>query len=44
MTITVEDISNGAIVRVSGEVDLSVSPEVKEKISEQELLSEFLSN
>ena len=35
MTITVEDISNGAIVRVSGEVDLSVSPEVKEKISEQ---------
>ena len=35
MTITVEDINNGAIVRVSGEVDLSISPEVKEKISEQ---------
>jgi len=35
MTITVEDINNGAIVRISGEVDLSVSPEVKEKILEQ---------
>ena len=35
MTITVEDISSGAIVRISGEVDLSVSPEIKEKILEQ---------
>ena len=35
MTITVEDVNNGSMVRISGEVDLSISPEVKEKILEQ---------
>ena len=35
MTITTEEINNGAMVRISGEVDLSISPEVKEKITEQ---------
>ena len=29
MTITVEDINNGAIVRISGEVDLSEYQELK---------------
>ncbi|PPR50926.1 MAG: putative anti-sigma factor antagonist [Alphaproteobacteria bacterium MarineAlpha5_Bin5] len=35
MAITVENINNGSMVRISGEVDLSVSPEVKEKILAQ---------
>ena len=35
MTITTEEINNGAMVRITGEVDLSISPEVKEKILEQ---------
>ena len=35
MTIEVESINNGVIIRISGEIDLSVSPEVKEKILEQ---------
>ena len=43
MIIEVESINNGAIIRITGEVDLSVSPEMKEmvniyyeKIKEQE--------
>ena len=32
MKIEVENINNGAIIRITGEVDLSVSPEMKEKI------------
>ena len=44
MTITVEDISSGAIVRISGEVDLSVSPEIKEKILEQIVLNKKENN
>tara|TARA_B100000029_G_scaffold498808_1_gene568195 strand:- start:873 stop:1214 length:342 start_codon:yes stop_codon:yes gene_type:complete len=35
MSITIDEINNGVMVRISGEVDLSVSPEVKEKILEQ---------
>ena len=35
MKIEVENINNGVIVRITGEVDLSVSPEMKEKILEQ---------
>ena len=35
MQINVESINSGVIVRVTGEVDLSVSPEMKEKILEQ---------
>ena len=35
MTIEVENINNGVIIRITGEIDLSVSPEVKEKILEQ---------
>ena len=35
MTIEVESINNGVIIRIAGEIDLSVSPEVKEKILEQ---------
>jgi len=31
MTIEVENINNGAIIRITGEVDLSVSPAIKEK-------------
>ena len=34
MTIEVENINNGAIIRITGEVDLSVSPAIKEKILE----------
>ena len=35
MTIEVENINNGTIIRITGEVDLSVSPAIKEKILEQ---------
>ena len=35
MTIEVENINAGAIIRITGEVDLSVSPTIKEKILEQ---------
>ena len=35
MTIEVESINNGVIIRIAGEIDLSVSPEIKEKILEQ---------
>ncbi len=35
MTIEVESINNGVIIRIGGEIDLSVSPEIKEKILEQ---------
>ena len=35
MTTEVENINNGAIIRITGEVDLSVSPAIKEKILEQ---------
>jgi anti-sigma B factor antagonist len=35
MTIEVENINTGAIIRITGEVDLSVSPSIKEKILEQ---------
>ena len=35
MPIEVESINNGVIIRITGEVDLSVSPEIKEKILEQ---------
>ncbi len=35
MTIEVENINNGAIIRITGEIDLSVSPTIKEKILEQ---------
>ena len=35
MTIEVENINTGAIIRITGEVDLSVSPAIKEKILEQ---------
>ena len=32
MTVEINNINNGVIVKISGEVDLSVSPEIKEKI------------
>ena len=35
MTTEVENINNGAIIRITGEIDLSVSPTIKEKILEQ---------
>ncbi len=35
MAIEVENINTGAIIRITGEVDLSVSPSIKEKILEQ---------
>tara|TARA_B100000686_G_C16679037_1_gene910863 strand:+ start:215 stop:556 length:342 start_codon:yes stop_codon:yes gene_type:complete len=35
MTVEINNINNGVIVKISGEVDLSVSPEIKEKILEQ---------
>ena len=35
MAIEVESINNGVIIRIAGEIDLSVSPEMKERILEQ---------
>ena len=35
MTITINSINNGIMIHITGEVDLSVSPEIKEKILEQ---------
>ena len=35
MAIEVERINNGVVIRITGEIDLSVSPEIKEKILEQ---------
>ena len=35
MTVEINNINNGVIVKISGEVDLSVSPEIKEKILAQ---------
>tara|TARA_B100001250_G_scaffold12623_1_gene10993 strand:+ start:865 stop:1206 length:342 start_codon:yes stop_codon:yes gene_type:complete len=35
MAITVNDINNGVMIKITGEVDLSISPEIKDKILEQ---------
>jgi len=41
MTIEVESINNGAIIRITGEVDLSVSPEMKEKEMKEKILGQI---